>query len=262
MKQLTTFLFSLFLFNQCFSQSVEDFEDESLGGNTFTLSGINFITTGDFLISEFDDFSCDSSSGTNRYIDTGYLDGISSGVFGSISRNDSEVFQVYTNISQCVWPGLNDGEDFTTGNLRITGILEDSSTISEDFQITSTNYTDLVELTFSNSIWGGIDLQRIDFEIINGMDYFALDNFALFLPSLSVNENNIKSTRINPNPADNEIIVTTSDNSRLKYEIYSLTGHLIKKGNTNNRKINIEYLESGLYLLVLDGKQNIKLIKK
>ncbi len=165
----------LFYCNVNFGQ-VEDFEGEPLGGNTFTTGGTIFTMSGDCLISEFSNFSCNDQSGVNRYMDTGYLDGPSSGIFGSFEPGGGQLFKVSTSTAQCGWPGTGDGEEFTTGTIRFIGTKQDNTQISEDFTLTTTTYTDLVPFFFSSAIWQGIQLKKMDMEILNGMDYWAMDN--------------------------------------------------------------------------------------
>ncbi len=158
----------------------EDFETETVNNKTFTLGSDVFNVSGDLAINSDTDFSCDGSTGSNLFLGTGYLNGLSSGVFGSISiANSSRVFQVSTTTAQCGWPGINDGFNGTTGTIRFIGIKPDNTTVTEDFTLTSVDRTLFVPFTFSPGIWSGVDLKEIQLQIISGMDHWAMDNFVL-----------------------------------------------------------------------------------
>jgi len=162
---------------------VEDLEGEPTGyvSPTFTTSGVVFNLTGDFGITEFTDFSCGgTNSGLNRYIDTGYGDGPSSGVVGSITPTVPGVtFEVSTTIAQCVWTAEDDGNNNFDGTIRVTGTKVDDTSISEDFFIdTEIDDSIMSSYTFSSTIWRGITLKSLQFEIISpaDVDYIAMDN--------------------------------------------------------------------------------------
>ncbi|WGD34044.1 T9SS type A sorting domain-containing protein [Olleya sp. YS] len=155
----------------------EDFENELLGGTSFSINNLNFTTTGDLIISEFNGFSCDGASGLNRYLDSGYLDGASSGVIGSIVAPDGYTFQLASVAdTQCGWTGTNDGDNYSTGTIRFTGKTIYNYTISEEFTITSTSNTNFETFSYDYFIWDGMELISLELEIINGMDYWAMDN--------------------------------------------------------------------------------------
>ena len=176
------FVFALMLNSSFLFCQLEDFEGEPLGGTTFTVNGVLFNVTGDFLISQFTNFSCGATNtGLNRYLDTGAGNGGSSGVVGSFVPNDPNItFQVSTSAAQCAWTGQADGNNNLDGTIRVTGTKVDNTTISEDFFIDTTIPDDeLVPFTFSAGIWGNIDLKSIEFELISpaAVDYLALDEF-------------------------------------------------------------------------------------
>ncbi len=181
MKLVLLLLLSLSCTDLLFSQT-EDFEGETLGGTSFTTSGFLFNVTGDFLISEATNFSCDATNpGTNRYLDTGWQDGPSSGVLGSIVPNiPGTTFSVSTASTQCAWTGQSDGDNNLNGTIRVTGTKVDNTTISEDISIFTTIPDDeLLPFDFSFGIWDGVILKSLQFELISpaAVDYLAIDNF-------------------------------------------------------------------------------------
>ncbi|ARV16916.1 hypothetical protein BTO07_13055 [Polaribacter sp. SA4-12] len=70
-----------------------------------------------------------------------------------------------------------------------------------------------------------------------------------------------------PNPTKKELNLQSSTldlSKNLIYNISDITGKVVKKGAVENKKINVENLNSGVYLVKLnvDGKQqNFKFIK-
>ncbi|MCG8578618.1 MAG: HYR domain-containing protein, partial [Bacteroidales bacterium] len=62
-----------------------------------------------------------------------------------------------------------------------------------------------------------------------------------------------------PNPANDYIIVKTEQSTQLR--IYGLTGQLHKTGYTNQR-LNISNLKKGIYLVKIDGTQQVSKISK
>ena len=97
-----------------------------------------------------------------------------------------------------------------------------------------------------------------------------IDNINIYEPiSVSIKEE--KSTRINiyPNPANNQLSITSTDNTLEKIEIYSALGKLVfsKKITTKTGTIisNISQLSSGFYIIKLTTENEIitkNLIKK
>ena len=94
-------LFTIFSLGIYFShaQVVENFENATVGSTSFTINGFEFMLTGDFLIDQFDDFSCNGNTGTNKFMDTGFGNGPSSGVLGSITPTDPAVTFQYRTTS-------------------------------------------------------------------------------------------------------------------------------------------------------------------
>lgn len=179
MRITFTFFLLISFLHLSFAQT-EDFEDETLGATSFTLGTDVFQTTGDLRISDFTDFSCNNFAGKNQYLDTGYLNGLSSGVFGSISHtNNSLTFTVSTTTAQCGWLGINDGSANSTGTIRFIGVKSDNTNISEEFTLTSTNRNDFLPFTFSDAIWNGVALKTLQLEVVSGMDYWAMDNLVI-----------------------------------------------------------------------------------
>lgn len=268
-KNYFLFLILALTFNTIsFSQTTADFENETIGATQFTINGEVFTLTGDFSIVEYTNFSCDgSNSGNNKCIDTGYGNGSSSGIIGSIIAPANTTFQLSTSTTQCVWVGTGDGNFFTTGTVRYIGTKTDNSTIQEDFTIVSLNYTNLNSFTFSSAIWNGINLKQLSLEIISdsNMDYVAFDNLAFNTFTLSTNKDYNYTTQeiqICQNPTS-DFIEIKGLKKAIDYKIFNVLGSEIKSGTiANQEKIDIRDLTSGLYFLNLGNEKKIKFIKE
>jgi uncharacterized surface protein with fasciclin (FAS1) repeats len=77
---------------------------------------------------------------------------------------------------------------------------------------------------------------------------------AVLTPVISVEETLLSNSTIYPNPAVNELYVSTpSINGGGSYSIYSMTGSLIEQGNlySTTTRVNIDALSQGMYQLKL-----------
>lgn len=204
-----TVLFCLIIGGQLLAQT-EDFEDETVGATSFTVDGVVFNMTGDFAITEFTNFSCGRGAVPNKYMDTGYQDGVSSGIIGTIAPADAgPTFILSTSASQCGWTGEADGNNNFDGTIRFTGTKVDNSNISEDiFLVTSIPDIEMTPFTFSSSIWAGVELKSLQFEIVGpvDVDYFAIDNLS-FESVLPVEWTSFRALQ---NPKSIDLLWTTS----------------------------------------------------
>jgi choice-of-anchor B domain-containing protein len=96
-----------------------------------------------------------------------------------------------------------------------------------------------------------------------GLDVFEVtDNYPAGINS---DNENLYELSIYPSPANSEIFIKTS-NAVNYYFIYSIDGKLVKKGQLKNKKININDLNNGIYLLQVKSDKNyltpIKFIKE
>ena len=260
----TTLVLFLFLLQTLQSQT-EDFEDEAIGSTTFTLNSEIYITSGDFLINEFGNFSCNGSTALNKYLDTGYLDGISSGIFGTISKQNNTSFRVSTSIAQCGFSGRNDGDFESDGVLRVTGIKADNSTISEEFNLSPPNFNTLVPFTFSSTIWQGEELITLQFEIVSGdFDYFAIDNLVFDDSTLNIQQyEEGLNVSVSPNPSKDLIYISGLKNNSKNYELINTQGQILMSGKIANSEstISLKSLNPGMYFIRFLNK-TLRVIKK
>lgn len=114
---------------------------------------------------------------------------------------------------------------------------------------------------------------------INGLDFFMTNEKYVFPPLVSVAAKlhkfslaqytsnyinnlslnfNTKSENISifPNPVSNELNIKTDLELDYKYKIYDSTGRLILTDRLNNKKINVEKLNSGIYFLEVNNNRN------
>src|SRR5690606_31535185 len=113
---------------------------------------------------------------------------------------------------------------------------------------------------------------RIKIEAVGNIFYTVSKKFTLWDPNLSVDELAIDEVKLYPNPTASilNIEFSITDIEKVKFDIFDLNGRLIKtvsKENSNkiNLQINVEDLQTGTYILVINtGKYNSshKFIKK
>lgn len=113
---------------------------------------------------------------------------------------------------------------------------------------------------------------RIKIEAVGNIFYTVSKKFTLWDPNLSTDKVELNDLKIYPNPTTNilNIEFSTTDIEKVKFDIFDLNGRLIKsvsKENSNqiNQQINVESLQTGTYILVINtGKYTSthKFIKK
>lgn len=113
---------------------------------------------------------------------------------------------------------------------------------------------------------------RIKIEAVGNIFYTVSKKFTLWDPNLSTEDVVLDNLKIYPNPTTNilNIEFSTTDIEKIKFDIFDLNGRLIKtisqeNSNQNNQKINVEDLQTGTYILVINtGKYTSthKFIKK
>ncbi|MEN0002498.1 MAG: T9SS type A sorting domain-containing protein [Bacteroidota bacterium] len=264
-----TLTMSVLLTSSLNAQIIADFENASPDATTFMTGAVEWQITGDFLISEFEDFSCTGLLGTNRYIDSGYLNGGSEGIVGSIAPTDAAVsFQMATSTSQCVWLGSADGQFISTGTIKFTGQKTDDTTVEESFELTTTSYNDLVAVDFSASIWSAVDLSSLQVEITGTQDstnYVAIDNLtfdAITVPT-SIQEVDALAIKLFPNPTSGRITMQHIDASQI--EVYDRLGQLVLHTFDAKNSINLESLPAGVYIVKIREAEQLfveKVVKR
>lgn len=113
---------------------------------------------------------------------------------------------------------------------------------------------------------------RIKIEAVGNIFYTVSKKFTLWDPNVGVEKVELKDLKIYPNPTTNilNISFSTTDIEKIKFDIFDLNGRLIQtvsQDNSNqiNQQINVENLQTGTYILVINtGKYTSthKFIKK
>lgn len=251
MKPFLTTLTCILFFSISSAQVIIDFEDAIVGSTSFMAGGAEWTLTGDFLISEFENFSCSGLTGLNKYVDSGYLNGGSEGIVGSIATVSTDVtFQIATSTSQCIWIGRSDGELLSSATIKFTGFKPDNTTIEESFELTTTSYTELLAVDFSEAIWNGVNLSSLQLEIAATEDetnYIAIDNLTLDVINLPTTITSIDQTNIQlfPNPTTGFLSLQNVSADQL--EVYDNLGRLIMHSPNPENSINISQLPTGIY---------------
>jgi hypothetical protein len=122
------------------------------------------------------------------------------------------------------------------GNVYLTGTFEEHVNLNPD------------EDNFYVTARGAKDTYIIKLVVEN----MAMDNL--------INSQNIL---IYPNPAHNQIFVKTNSISSNSFEIFNMTGKLVKKGKfESNHPISISDIPKGLYIIKINNEHSFKLLKK
>jgi hypothetical protein len=85
------------------------------------------------------------------------------------------------------------------------------------------------------------------------------------LQVLGINELEKESIKVYPNPTSDYVYIKLKSNSKIEQvEIYDLSGKIVKQINIKEDKIDLSFLEKGIYILKLKNSdiQPIKIIKK
>lgn len=114
------------------------------------------------------------------------------------------------------------------------------------------------------------DLHLYDYDNDNKKDLFIC-NYSHFKGLISVyknisetlvleevENNTIDNLKLYPNPFTNSIYWDNPNNEIFKIKLFSLNGQLIFERKTSNNNIDFSTLNSGIYLLTLEGKNSIK----
>lgn len=166
-----------------------------------------------------------------------------------------------TNINiHGVWLMVDFANDFShlnlkgfdnAGNLKYYQALNPS-----DYNFTYTYVT----LNWDNVKSFAVDYDAIDPDTPIGLFYDDLD---YSISTLSLDDLNLKnSIKIFPNPALNFVQISGLTKSE-KYKVFNVLGKEVLNGLiSNNEKIEIQVLKSGIYFIKFDNGYTLKLIKK
>ena len=263
--------------NFLFAQSTEHFESETTSATTFTDMGQNFTITNGTGESTYDIEFFRYGGWNGTAVDNKFIDNKG----GSPTQNNGTSFIITTT----------DGTDITIKSLYIfvstKALANPSSTltivgkkdgvITPVFTITKNSGFSNVETFSPNngftlinfSTEGGIDNsdKNVDELIISATgngDYLSLDALTWGAEVLSTNNFEFKQdkAKIFPNPSSDKITISGLKKDE-NYKIFNVLGTEIIDGIiSNNKKIDIENLTSGMYFLKFENGNSIKFQKK
>jgi choice-of-anchor B domain-containing protein len=166
--------------------------------------------------------------------------------------------------------GYVDGDKFYLANYKAGMRVIDISDIANG-NMTETGYFDI--FIYGNSAgydgaWNVYPYFESGNIIISSLKYSSPDyvpGFYLVKSSiLSVDDNSLSNFSLYPNPSINSVELNSTNTPISEISLYDLSGKLLlsKKYNSEiNIDLNISNLSAGIYLLKINNKKSIKLIK-
>ena len=119
-----------------------------------------------------------------------------------------------------------------------------------------------------NIIWPSVGTGNLKAQITNSNNCTDSTNLLVSITSVGLQNLSLENDlKVYPNPTKSSITITNKTNlAGKKYIITNLVGQLVLSGklNLDETIVNLETLQSGIYLLSIDGmnKQSIKVIKE
>lgn len=136
---------------------------------------------------------------------------------------ESDVLQNYANTDDA-------------GNVYLTGSFEETVNLNPD------------ENNFTVTARGNKDVYIVKLTV-ESMNVF--------------DQNSSVKSVVYPNPSQNNIHIIPKSNSKQVYEIFDVTGKIVKSGNfVSNEPISISQLAKGVYILRINNIETFKIIKK
>jgi len=159
----------------------------------------------------------------------------------------------------------------TTGTLTITGnkggveVFSFSKSSGFASPVTFTPNNGFTFIDFATEGASDFSIKGIDELVISStgnLDYMALDAFSWTVNVLSNDEADLNKIAVYPNPSSDFINIANLETSE-KYNVYTTTGRLVKKGVVNKSKpINIQNISKGMYFLQIENSnKSYKFIK-
>ena len=178
-----------------------------------------------------------------------------SGLPNSFAINDFEI----------VGTDIYAGGSFFNGTNFEARLYKSSNDGASWTQITTTGLTSLYTgnaLTFHNNKF-----------FISGSISNSTQNYSVFTSSLTLSVNESNKTinyKLFPNPFENEIYLQGLNSTKIKVDLYDISGNRIRFFNENqyddNLKIDLTVLNKGVYILILHSENEnynpTKIIKK
>ena len=200
-----------------------------------------------------------------------FVDGGASGSINHNGANSPSTVAIFAQQATTLNMGSDDGSEFDLNNIIIQWF-----SFSGDFTMTSYrdgNSIGAVVLSASSSfsdydLSNNDDFKNIDEIRMTGfsnsnitaiIDEITISTATLSIETISPNQNNIL---IFPNPTSDMLMVRGIKNIT-HYKIVDIKGTIIKQGkiDQNNNIVSLNSLDTGLYILRLEGEKAIKIIK-
>jgi len=186
----------------------------------------------------------------------GYFDGTADFDPGDeeylLSKESSEPYDSFVTIlnpaGEFIWAGQLGGTNFIENHGVGTDGM-DNIYISSSFQ----NSQDINPLANQEDIR---DSQAFRDLFITKMNLTSLTD--------NLSTDRLQSMEIYPNPATNLIFIQGDIMDQKHYRIYDQTGRLVQSGQVQNNRdqISLELLNSGIYLLQIEGFKSVKVLKQ
>ncbi|MPS73460.1 MAG: T9SS type A sorting domain-containing protein [Chryseobacterium sp.] len=69
--------------------------------------------------------------------------------------------------------------------------------------------------------------------------------------------------KVFPNPVKDKLNIDTNDDKEYFFQIYNMSGQLVKEGRFDNKQTDVSNLSTGIYLLRINNSESvIKIIKQ
>lgn len=272
--------------NLLIAQSLEDFESESPGSDTFTDQSQVFTISSD-TGERYDIFS-------HGYLDNGHTDNCIGCGWNGTSGDEKFVGNEGAENTD----GTDNGSSFSittggaeigitslylfcstysitphSGSLTITGkksgvtqyTITKNSEFSSVVTFTPNNGFTLIDFaTEGTSDFTQINIDELVFTSTGNLDYMALDAFS-WVPGNTLSANNLASQSqsiVYPNPSSDFINISNL-NKTTNYTIFNILGNEISQGSIDeNEQVNIQAFSNGLYFISLENGLFKKFAKK
>ncbi len=168
------------------------------------------------------------------------------------------------NEGYAVWIDYNKNGLFTdAGELVFSKAASQTTPVSGSFTIPATATLGATRMRVSMK-YNGIPTSCETLSYGQVEDYTVNITAAFAIADVQENNNSL-SFNLYPNPVENVLSISVSDDSTATYKVYNLIGQVVKSGNMSQKEINVSDLEAGMYIFEGSNGQNSiskKFIKK
>lgn len=134
-----------------------------------------------------------------------------------------------------------------------------SAFVMDGNDISCTIHTDYVELTYSigwgDCMSGCINHRFWVFKVYYDCSVEYVGSYGDVIYYMDNNNHKNENISVYPNPANDLIYISDYQTQTLEFQLFSMTGQLIRFGSVENNKINIADIPPGNYFLRLSGSK-------